>query len=75
VDSSLPRRQRANRTAHVLEYFSQRAVLASQDALSREVMDSILTFRKTAIAWSELSEQSYMAARALPFGYAEPSGG
>ncbi len=44
--------------------------LASKDPLSREVLDSILKFRKDAIAWSKLSEQTYLAARSLPFKYA-----
>lgn len=39
--------------------------LASGDPLSREVMDSILAYRKDAMAWSKLSEQTYLAARAL----------
>jgi len=49
--------------------------LASKDPLSREVMDSILAFRKDAIAWSKLSEQAFLTARLLPFTYAEPSAG
>ncbi len=44
--------------------------LASQDPLSREVLDNILKFRKDAIAWSKISEQTYLAARSLPFKYA-----
>ncbi len=44
--------------------------LASQDSQSREVLDNILRFRKDAISWSKLSEQTYLAARALPFKYA-----
>ena len=49
--------------------------LASADPLSREVMDHILKFRKDAISWSKRSEQTYLAARALPFKYAQPSAG
>ncbi|MCH7567097.1 MAG: hypothetical protein IH787_05495 [Nitrospirae bacterium] len=49
--------------------------LASRDRLSREVFDSALNFRKDAIAWSKTSEQAYLAARGLPFKYAEPSTG
>ncbi len=49
--------------------------LASRDRLSREVFDSTLNFRKDAIAWSKTSEQAYLAARGLPFKYAEPSTG
>ncbi|MFQ5954122.1 MAG: TRAP transporter substrate-binding protein [Kiloniellales bacterium] len=49
--------------------------IASGDPLSREVFDSTLKFRKDAIGWSKRSEQTYLAARALPFKYAEPSSG
>jgi TRAP-type mannitol/chloroaromatic compound transport system substrate-binding protein len=49
--------------------------LASADPTSREVMDSLLRFRQQAAAWSDLSEQSYLAARALDYPYAQPSGG
>jgi TRAP-type mannitol/chloroaromatic compound transport system substrate-binding protein len=47
--------------------------LASADPLSREVMDSILTFRAQAIAFGKVSEQAFYNARALPFKYATPS--
>ncbi len=49
--------------------------LADQDPLSREVLDSILEFRRKLIAWTKVSEQSYMTARLLPFEYAKPSAG
>jgi TRAP-type mannitol/chloroaromatic compound transport system substrate-binding protein len=49
--------------------------LASSDARSRKVMDSILTFRKGAIAWTTRSETAFTLARDLPFKYAEPSQG
>jgi TRAP-type mannitol/chloroaromatic compound transport system substrate-binding protein len=49
--------------------------LASQDPLSRKVMDSILKFRPDAVRWSGLSEQAFQAARLLPFEYAKPSAG
>ncbi|MGF1474479.1 MAG: TRAP transporter substrate-binding protein [Geminicoccaceae bacterium] len=49
--------------------------LASADPLSREVMDSILSFRKTAMAWANVSETAFSRARSLDFAYAEPSGG
>ena len=49
--------------------------LASEDARSRKVMDSILTFRKGAIAWTTRSETAFTLARDLPFKYAEPSAG
>ena len=48
---------------------------ASADTLSREVMDSLLTFRQTAKAWAGVSEQSFMSARLLPYDFAEPSAG
>ena len=49
--------------------------LASKDALSREVMDDYLKFRRGAMAWSRLSEQAFLTARGLPFKFAEPSKG
>ena len=49
--------------------------LASADPTSREVMDSILRFRKQAAEWAEISEQTYLAARSLDYPYAEPTGG
>ncbi len=49
--------------------------LANQDPLSRKVFDSILEFRRKAISWAKVSEQSYMTARLLPFEYAKPSAG
>jgi TRAP-type mannitol/chloroaromatic compound transport system substrate-binding protein len=47
--------------------------LASKDALSREVMDDYLKFRRDVVAWEKVSEQAYLTARLLPFKYAEPS--
>ena len=41
--------------------------LAGTDALSRKAYDSFKAFRKDALGWSELSEESYLAARLLPF--------
>jgi len=46
--------------------------LASKDPMSRKVMNSLLGFRRDAIGWTKLSEQTYAQARALPFRYAEP---
>jgi TRAP-type mannitol/chloroaromatic compound transport system substrate-binding protein len=43
--------------------------LASQDALSQEVMDSILNFRAQAISYGAFSEQAFYNARSLPFKY------
>ncbi len=39
------------------------------DALTREVYDSFLKFRKQALSWSHLGEQSFWNARLLPFKY------
>ena len=44
--------------------------LASQDPLSKKVMASLLTFRRDAIQNSRVTEQTYLAARDLPFKYA-----
>jgi len=45
--------------------------LAAADPLSREVMASISTFRKQAIAYAKVSEQAYYNARGLPFKWVE----
>ena len=47
--------------------------IASKDALSREVMDDYLKFRRSALAWSSRAEGTYLPARLLPFKYASPS--
>ena len=39
--------------------------LASSDALSRRVLDNILTYRTEAVAWTSLSETTFTAARFL----------
>jgi TRAP-type mannitol/chloroaromatic compound transport system substrate-binding protein len=49
--------------------------IASADALSREVMNSIATFRKQAIAYAKVSEQAFYNARGLPFKWVELSKG
>ncbi|HSR72392.1 MAG TPA: TRAP transporter substrate-binding protein [Kiloniellales bacterium] len=41
--------------------------LAAGDALSREVMQSIIKFRKQSIAFAKVSEQAFYNARSLPF--------
>ncbi|MFQ5776071.1 MAG: TRAP transporter substrate-binding protein [Kiloniellaceae bacterium] len=41
--------------------------LAAADSLSREVMHSIVTFRKQSIAFAKVSEQAFYNARGLPF--------
>ena len=45
--------------------------LAAADPLSREVMDSIITFRKQAIAYAKVSEQAFYNARGLPFKWVD----
>jgi TRAP-type mannitol/chloroaromatic compound transport system substrate-binding protein len=45
--------------------------LATADPLSREVMDSITSFRKQAIAYAKVSEQAFYNARGLPFKWVE----
>src|SRR3546814_13029689 len=47
--------------------------MAAADALSREVMDSIVTFRKQSIAYAKVSEQAFYNARGLPFKWNERS--
>jgi len=49
--------------------------IAAQDALARKVLDSILEFRRKALAWNESSELAIAQARLLPFKYAMPSKG
>ncbi len=44
--------------------------IAAGDALARKVLDSILDFRRKALAWNELSELAFARARLLPFPYA-----
>jgi TRAP-type mannitol/chloroaromatic compound transport system substrate-binding protein len=41
------------------------------DPLTRQVYESFLSFRRTAIRWGELSERAYLNARSLPFPYAD----
>lgn len=43
--------------------------LSASDPLSREVVESISKFRKGAMAWTKLSEQAYINARALSYSY------
>jgi TRAP-type mannitol/chloroaromatic compound transport system substrate-binding protein len=45
--------------------------LAAQDALSREVLSSIVKFRKQSIPYAKVSEQAFYNARALPFKWVE----
>ncbi len=45
--------------------------LAGQDALSREVMDSIVKFRGQAIGYARVSEEAFYTARRLPFKWVE----
>lgn len=39
------------------------------DEIGKKVYESFMNFRKTAIAWSKVSDQAYMNARLLPFKY------
>ena len=41
--------------------------LANQDAMSREVMESIIAFRKQSISYASFSERAFYNARSLPF--------
>ncbi len=43
--------------------------LANKYKLGREVFDSLIAFRRTSIAWSNLSERAFLSARALPSKY------
>jgi TRAP-type mannitol/chloroaromatic compound transport system substrate-binding protein len=45
--------------------------LASGDPMSREVMTSILAFRRQSIAYARISEQAFYNARTLPFRYVQ----
>lgn len=45
--------------------------MAAADQMSREVMESIATFRKQAIAYAKVSEQAFYNARSLPFKWIE----
>ncbi len=45
--------------------------LAAADPLSREVMESIATFRKQSIAYAKISEQAFYNARGLPFKWVD----
>jgi len=45
--------------------------LAGAEALSREVMDSILAFRTQAIGFAKVSEQAFYNARGLPFKWVQ----
>jgi len=41
---------------------------ANADAMTKKVHDSYTAFRKIALDWSKLSDQSYMRKRALAEG-------
>ncbi len=45
--------------------------LANQDPLSKEVMESVLAFRKQSISYARISEQAFYNARVLPFRYVQ----
>lgn len=46
--------------------------LASQDALSRELLDSILKFREESMGYARISEQAMLVARSLDYSFAKP---
>ncbi|PVH28447.1 TRAP transporter substrate-binding protein [Pararhodobacter oceanensis] len=48
--------------------------LASQDPLSREILDSLLTFRDKSLSNTDISERAVMQARALDYEYGALSG-
>ena len=39
------------------------------DAITRRVYDDFVKFRRKALSWSHLGEQSFWNARTLPFKY------
>ena len=45
--------------------------LARQNALSREVMQSVIKFRTQALGFAKISDETYLAARRLPFKWVE----
>ena len=45
--------------------------LASQDPLSREVLESIVKFRGQAIGYAKVSEEAFYTARRLPFTWVQ----
>lgn len=47
--------------------------IASADPLSRELMDSILKFRKDVSGVTSVGEEAYLLARSLDYKFAEPS--
>ena len=48
---------------------------ASQDPLSREVMDNIMKFLGPSVTYGDIAERAVMAARMLPYERTGPSGG
>ena len=47
------------------------AETSRKDELTRRVYDSYMKFRSAAVRWSEISERSYLNARALKFPFGE----
>ena len=45
------------------------AETSRKDDLTRRVYDSFVKFRSAAVGWGEISERSFLNARALPFPY------
>ncbi len=45
------------------------AGVAAEGGITKRVYDSFIAYRRSAIAWSKLSDQAYWNARLLPFKY------
>jgi TRAP-type mannitol/chloroaromatic compound transport system substrate-binding protein len=45
------------------------AETSRKDDLTRRVYDSFMKFRTAAVRWGDISERSYLNARALPFPF------
>jgi TRAP-type mannitol/chloroaromatic compound transport system substrate-binding protein len=45
------------------------AAIANEDPFTKRVYESYLDFRKKQVAYTKISEQAYLNARALPFKY------
>ena len=44
-------------------------IRAGGDNLMQRTIDSFLAARQTLMQWSQVSEQSFLSARSLPFDY------
>lgn len=45
------------------------AAVADEGGITKRIYDSFIAYRRSAIAWSKLSDQAYWNARLLPFKY------